>query len=262
MTFERTPSASERERLARMRRSWQADKPSEFEVERARIRWLTRSHVSPGRGGPRALLVAAAVFGAAGALAATGAVTWPTANTDRPVAQHTIVTPFTAQPRSAPVGLVAPRSTARVPDTLGPPESVAPAKRTPSAASGRDSDRAPKSAPRSAVRFAAPEEAQTAPAQPSAGAPLSVEASGAWQRAADALRQGDDQRASQALQELRSSSDPYTRDTAALAKAQLDAAAGRWESALPVLRQLAAQGSTPLLRRRAGEVLVQAPSSQ
>ena len=87
-------------------------------------------------------------------------------------------------------------------------------------------------------------------------------AQGAWQRAADALRQGDDQRATHALQELASSSDPYTRDTAALAKAQLDAAAGRWELAQPILHRLAAQGSTPLLRRRAGEVLAQGPRPQ
>jgi hypothetical protein len=82
---------------------------------------------------------------------------------------------------------------------------------------------------------------------------------GAWRRAAEALRRGDDQQATAALQELGSSPDPYTRDTAALAKAQLDVAAGRWDRARPVLERVASGGATPLLRRRAREVLAQRP---
>lgn len=282
MTLERNPrpcaipSAPERARLARMRGSWQTDQPSDAEVERARIRWLSRTLVRPARGRPGALLVAAVVFGAAGALAATGAVTWPKTSADHPLTPPAVSAHPTAQPRSAPIvprgvapRLAVPRSTALLPDRTQLTDAVAPS--TPSTPSNQipvatsdpdsvDVGTAPKSGSRSIARFAEPSDPVSMSAEHEATNATPV--SGAWQRAADALRQGDDQRATQALQELAASPDPYTRDTAALAHAQLDAAAGRWELALPVLRRLAATGSTPLLRRRAGEVLVQAPGPQ
>ena len=277
MTLERNPSASERERVERMRAAWRADKPSDVEVERARSRWLAQVHVSPTRGRPRALLVAAIVFGAAGALAATGAVSWRTASGDRAVAQPNTSAQPTAQARSAPsvpravaARVTTPRATALAPDPTQPPKAVFPAKRTFVAPSAPDSGSAPKPGSPPVARFALPGDAAAVPAQPSGSAPISAEReptnaarpSGAWQRAADALRRGDDYRATEALQELAASPDPYTRDSAALAKAQLDAAEGRWHLALPVLRRLATLGATPLLQRRAAEVLAQGPRPQ
>ena len=272
MTLERNPV--ERERLARMQGSWRADKPSDFEIETARTRWLSHAHIRPARSRPGALLVLAVVFGAAGALAATGAVTWPKKSVERPLARPSISAQPSPQPRSAPIApraVAAPRFTGPPAPVPAPrqPEAVAASKHTRVTASDSDVQSAPRSDSAAIARFALPSDAPTptepatpVPIGPEHSVPIGAEGAGAWQRAADALRQGDDRRATQALQELSSSSDPYTRDTAALAKAQLDAAAGRWDVALPVLRRLATQGSTPLLRRRAGEVLAQGPRPQ
>jgi hypothetical protein len=84
---------------------------------------------------------------------------------------------------------------------------------------------------------------------------------GAWSRAAQALRARDEAEAIKALEELAHSPEATTRDAALLARAQLDVRQGRLQHAAPVLRQLASSGATPLIRRRAGEVLSAATSS-
>ena len=79
---------------------------------------------------------------------------------------------------------------------------------------------------------------------------------GAWARAAAAMRNGDDVGAAAALNEISKSTDPAARDAALLTQAQLDLAAGRRASALPVLKQLSQTGATAFVRQRAGEILV------
>jgi hypothetical protein len=78
---------------------------------------------------------------------------------------------------------------------------------------------------------------------------------GAWSRAASALRHGDDVGARAALSEISHGSDPGSRDAALLAQAQLDLAAGRKDTALPLLNELARSGATPFVRQRAQEIL-------
>jgi hypothetical protein len=76
-----------------------------------------------------------------------------------------------------------------------------------------------------------------------------------WQRAAEALADGDPAAASSAFDELSKSSDASTRDAARLARAQLWIANGESDRARAELRDLAARGSTELIRTRARAAL-------
>jgi hypothetical protein len=77
----------------------------------------------------------------------------------------------------------------------------------------------------------------------------------AWHDAARALEQNDHPRAERALAELSASPDQPTRDAAELARAQLWVSRGKPDQARPVLEWLAVRGATPLIRRRAAEIL-------
>lgn len=83
----------------------------------------------------------------------------------------------------------------------------------------------------------------------------SRELKGAWERAASAMRQGNERAAIGALTEISQSADPADRDAARLARAQLDMAAGRRDLALVALHDLASTGATAFIRQRAGEIL-------
>ncbi len=83
----------------------------------------------------------------------------------------------------------------------------------------------------------------------------SRELKGAWERAASAMRQGNERAAISALTEISQSADPSNRDAALLARAQLDMAAGRRGPALAALRNLASTGATAFIRQRASEIL-------
>jgi len=83
----------------------------------------------------------------------------------------------------------------------------------------------------------------------------SRELKGAWERAASAMRQGNERAAVSALTEISQSADPTDRDAARLARAQLDLAAGRRDLALVALHDLASTGATAFIRQRAGEIL-------
>jgi hypothetical protein len=93
--------------------------------------------------------------------------------------------------------------------------------------------------------------AEPAPPEPSAA----PEPSAGWERAAQALKARDVPRAENALGELAQSQDAATRDAALLARAQLWISQGRSAEARPVLETLAKTGATPLVRRRAAELL-------
>jgi hypothetical protein len=88
-----------------------------------------------------------------------------------------------------------------------------------------------------------------------AGSGVNLGSVRAWGRAAAALREDDFEGADGAFAELTHSSDPSTRDAARLARAQLWISRGREREVRPVLEQLAQSGATPLVRRRATELL-------
>lgn len=77
----------------------------------------------------------------------------------------------------------------------------------------------------------------------------------AWQKAASALEQNDHRAAQRALSELEASREATTRDAARLARAELLIAENRISDARPLLERLAESGATPLIRRRAAELL-------
>jgi hypothetical protein len=88
-----------------------------------------------------------------------------------------------------------------------------------------------------------------------AGAGTSLGSVRAWERAATALREDDFEGADRAFDELAHSTNPSTRDAARLARVQLWMSRGREREVRPVLEQLAQTGATPLVRRRATELL-------
>ncbi len=81
----------------------------------------------------------------------------------------------------------------------------------------------------------------------------------AWERAAEAMRRDDFGGADAAFGELCRAPDAATRDKARLARAQLWIAHGRGAQVQAVLTDLAANGSTPLVRQRAAEFLSREP---
>lgn len=284
MTIDRHARINEAERLARLKATWQANQPSEAEILRARTRWVVAlARPRTARTLPRALAVFAILFSGAGALAATGALDWtepslksatpmlsvpnaqPSANATPPAGRSLrpparAMLPSSAMLPSGPVlrssavpppaAHTAMPSTAAMPNTAG----VASAATVPRAEAPITPRAHAPAVPRERTLGAARRAASPPPPEPPATS------AGAWQRAAEALRRGDDRQAALALQELTTSSDPYTRDSAALTQAQLDAARGRWDRARPVLLRIAAQGATPLLQQRAREVLARSPN--
>jgi hypothetical protein len=78
---------------------------------------------------------------------------------------------------------------------------------------------------------------------------------GPWAIVASALEHGDKPKADRALRELSSSGDPLTRDAAELARAQIWIADGNGESFRTTLVRLSQYGQSPLIRRRAAELL-------
>lgn len=101
-----------------------------------------------------------------------------------------------------------------------------------------------------------PESSKAASTQPNAPrAATSAQVAETWSEAATALRQGDAQRATRALDDLSRSRDAATRDAARLALAELWMSQGNVVKARPVLQTLSGSGATPLIRKRAQELL-------
>jgi CheY-like chemotaxis protein len=78
---------------------------------------------------------------------------------------------------------------------------------------------------------------------------------GAWTRAARSLQEDDFAGADKAFAELGKSKDPPTRETARLARSLLWISKGRGADVEPVIEDLAANASTPAVRKRARTVL-------
>jgi uncharacterized protein HemY len=93
---------------------------------------------------------------------------------------------------------------------------------------------------------------------PSVATPEAVPPStgAAWTHVAEALAAKDYDRAEAALKGLAESGDPATRDAASLSRAELWIARGSGRAARPDVERLSREGRTPLIRRRAAELLL------
>ena len=221
------------ERLRRMKECFDATQPDQSELVRAVQRWhrAKAERVSGGR--LRLAWVAACAMMLSGA--AMAASNWRALPN---FMSHTVV--FRAKPATVPA------------------QGSAPAPPVASAVQDLALSRRPQSAfeRNTPARMPAPSDRDLN--LPVANANLdfdSPELKGAWERAAGAMRQGDERAAISALTEISQSADPANRDAALLARAQLDMAAGRRELALAALRNLASTASTAFIRQRASEIL-------
>lgn len=233
----------------RMAEVWQAQRPTELDVARARRRFALGRAAAIKRARVQPLAWAfAVVFGAGSVLAAGGLIVRPwlegqaetRENSDQGrravVSSKRAARPERTEAREdleASEVLAPPRLEVHGSDLRAPPEPVA----------------APEAARRAE---AVPTEVKVAPA-------VDRTASGAWARAAEALRLGDGEAAHRALREVMAAGTKAERDAAALLEAQLWVQSGRFEQAAPRLRELAASGATATIRRQAGELLNRQP---
>jgi hypothetical protein len=222
----------EAERLRRLATCWRAARPSSDEIASAwqHFRRKRAPRASLRRWSPAAVILAVAVLSSGVLFAAGGLRTLLTRDT-RP--------PERPELRSAakPVERVT-RRRAASPPSMQPvqvPASVGSAAPSPGE----------HAAPR--VLLLPPE--QRAPSAPEEGT---------WTRAAEALRLGDRERATEELRRLEQSGDSATRDAARLSRAQLAVAEGRGAEVRGLLEELT-RSDTPLVRRRAAELLGSIP---
>lgn len=292
MTFDLELSERERERLSRMAACWQQQRPTDFELFAAKRRRALRAQGL--RRSPRLYALVGAVVGlfiGGSVLAAVGALQ-PRLEGSGDTQQ---ATPPPAEPaetfvrrqgsrraverpqeilledgESASIERDGTRARYTGPGTLHIDPSrglltfVPRTKRLPEPASAP----APASTERTRASSQGPNASQSrrsnraetarSNAQPFLDQSLNepeTPADGAWTRLAAALDQQDRHKANQALDELRASDDPATRDAALLVSAQLDVNGGDVERARPVLERLLEAGATPLIRERAQRTL-------
>lgn len=198
--------------------AWDRAEPSAAAIARLRLKTAATRRSSPRR---LTFAYAAAALLATGLASATGYL-WQRldAPTPAPSASAQVSLPASAQDRAVARPAQAPLEAAP-----SPPPAVA------------------SSESREAPKLATPRPV------------TSAQVAETWSEAATALRQGDTQRANKALDELSRSRDAATRDAARLALAELWMSQQQADKAQPLLRELAAKGATPLIRRRAKELL-------
>lgn len=217
---------------------WREQRPTELDVARARRRFALRragakkrSHVQP------VAWAFAIVFGAGSVLAAGGLIVRPWL--DRQAEPRESSEPATVQVVSS--------------------ERAAREEREATELEIREAAEPPPSevhdTPAPVAAAEAPSRAESAPSEVKVAAAVDRTASGAWARAAAALRQGDTEAAHRALGEVMAAGSKAERDAAALLEAQLWVQGGRFEQAAPRLRELAESGATATIRRQAGELL-------
>jgi hypothetical protein len=220
----------------RMAEVWRSQRPTEMDVARARRR-LALGRVAARRR-PRVQPLAwifAGVFGAGSVLAAGGLV----------------VQPWLASRESKELAPAASALEPAVP------------RRSRARAEVRQ-ESAPQGAPSAATPDMKARPPLAAPVAQKLASPASVAAeertvSGAWARAAAALRQGETGAAERALADVMAMGDAAERDAAALLQAQLWVQSGQGERAVPRLRELAESAATPSIRRQASELLRREP---
>jgi hypothetical protein len=246
-------SLHDAEVLRRAAASWRNDKPTPFALRRAFRAW--GSH---GRRGPARLSLAAAALLTAsslvtgGALGISGIVRWPATS------QHTTSPPPPASIASVGSRPAKPKLAAPAAPLADTSSAAPPSPALPTAARVESLEPPVARRPSSFIQNSEP---PAFPTDPWAGSSTTPKLTGAWSRAAQALRVRDEAEAIRALEELAQSPEATTRDAALLARAQLEVRQGRLAQAAPILRELASSGATPLIRRRAGEVLSGAASS-
>jgi hypothetical protein len=218
-------------RLERMRRCHDEDRPTPREVARALTRLDATRQRRRGRRATRVLAVAAAVsLSTLGALATTEKLGLTTLL----VRWHAKQAPAAVPPAPSARPPLRPRAVERN-STLGASRAL------PGTASAPAAPAAPRVPPGARALDPAPQ---------TRGGALE-----AWEKAAAALKLGDQPAAQDALRELARSEDAETRAAAMLARAELDLVTGEEQRARAVLRALAERGATPFVRMRARQIL-------
>jgi len=223
----------------RMAEVWRAQRPTELDVARARRRFALGRAGAKKRARVQPLAWAIAiVFGAGSVLAAGGLIVRPWLEEQAETGEEGA--------SAVPARVVSSERTA-LPERVEAREEL---EKT-SELDTRELDI--RAAPGSPSRA----ESASSEVKPSAAAHRT--ASGAWARAAAALRQGDTEAAHRALGEVMAAGSKSERDAAALLEAQLWVQSGRFEQAAPRLRELAESGATGTIRRQAAELLSRQP---
>ncbi len=241
------------ERLRRLAGTWQGLEPTPVELRSARARFMLRGGK---RRSPKVVPKAAALVIVLAAAAASAAVRVVVAHLVTPPAAPTASAgdpPPPALPsgkRWRPAGHRTTAPEAGVDNEL-PELAEAGVPAEPPAVAEISVDDLPVASP--APPVSAPHRA--APSAPAAAAPEAGAPPSPWTVAAAAMRAGDYVLAEAAFNELARSPEASTRDAARLARAQVWIAEGRDQEARPELRQLAADGATPLVRKRAEDAL-------
>lgn len=158
------------------------------------------------------------------------------------------------QPRKAPTP--PPSESAKATAATAKHRRVAFAGRS-TAAEPAPAEVAPTAAPAERPPLASRPSSSTSGAERHAGTlpSASVSSASEWQRAAEALRDGDLPTAEAALAELENSRSLHDRQAAELARAQLLVRGGRAGEAIPTLQRLARDGDSPVIRSQAATLL-------
>jgi hypothetical protein len=257
------------ERHRRMAEVYRADAPTESEALRAHVRLAARTRRAPPP------LARVWTLGLAQGFVA-GLVTLAAASFVGAKVLPRLTTFWSADtavarsPRAAPAAKKGPTQPAPRRDAPGTPAAFdsppnvafpeANADLAPAAAGSARADRprSSKVAPRPVADT--PSRSQAAvpvvPA-PSAAAPGSEapNTGAAWTHVAEALAAQDYDRAEAALKGLAANGDPATRDAASLSRAELWIARGSGGAVRHDVERLSREGRTPLIRRRAAELL-------
>ncbi|MDX2055773.1 MAG: hypothetical protein SFV15_25445 [Polyangiaceae bacterium] len=227
----------ELELLRRMQSSWDKRELSPQQISYLRRRIAARSndhgarsrYRTPVRVGLAMLLVGTAATAAAGTFIWSGFGARTESAGSIPTASTAIIAPAPAPSVGASVPVEAGASTAaKAPEVKGVV-------------------RANRSIPRSAVVALPGEQRDTK----SAATPNDAR----WGKVAEAMKQGDEAKAEVMLNGIVRSADSESKDAARLALAEMWISSQRREESRPVLAELSRTGSTPLIRKRATELL-------
>lgn len=242
MSSDQRTSAVESERLRRMALVWSEDRASDRECATARRACARRSRARSSAAGRPVLAMAALMLVMIG-----GVVAWAS----QPGMRNWLLNTAEPEPARPAASLQPPH---RVP--IGQAASAAPPESP--ALSAESLPLLPPEEPSSRSSTALPASSSPAPvpsSSSSATAALEQDPkSTAWERAAESMRNSDPESADTALAEIARGSDAEAADAAWLARAQIWISQGREKEAAPVLDRLAANGATPLIRRRAVEL--------
>jgi hypothetical protein len=244
------------ERIRRMGQAWRALRPDPAEAAAARSRFEARRKARRRLRIAPAAMVLAALFIAAAASGASRLATFVSqltrvSTTESADGASGVSTPARHAPRraEAPGPTVKPAATAE----QGTTSAIGPLAASPGTATPPEPVLSPHGNAVRRRRHTASMETEGSSPRPASST------SRAWEVAAAALRVGDSETAERAFASLTESPDLRTRDAARLARAQLWLSQGRVVDARAELEDLAARGTTALVRTRAAEALRDLP---